>query len=70
MRLIISLALSCIVFSLSGCGSPEQRAAEYLATAQELFADGDYLGAKLEAQNAAQIEPKNAGTSYLLALIA
>ncbi len=52
------------------CGSPEERAASYLEQAQEHFDSEDYVKAKLEARNAAQIEPKNAQARYLLALIA
>jgi tetratricopeptide (TPR) repeat protein len=69
MRRITLLTFFCIVV-LSGCGSPEERAAAYLEDAQESFDKGDYVTAKLEVQNAAQIEPKNAEARYLLALIA
>ena len=55
---------------LAGCGSPEERAADYIERAQALFDEGDYLKARLEAQNAAQVEPKNARARYLLAQIA
>jgi tetratricopeptide (TPR) repeat protein len=55
---------------LAACASPEERAAGYLKRADELYAAGDYVKAKLEAQNAAQIEPKNARAHFLLALIA
>lgn len=64
------LCLICVATVLAGCGSPEERAAEHLETAQDLFDSGDYINARLEAQNAAQIEPKDAGARYLLALIA
>ncbi len=69
MRLTHILIFSCIVI-LSGCGSPAERAAGYIQSAQELFDQGDYVAAKLEAQNAVQISPKNAEARYLLALIA
>ncbi len=55
---------------LIGCGSPEQRAAGYLVKAQEFYDAGDYVKARLEAQNAAQVEPKNAKARFLLAEIA
>ncbi len=64
------LCLCCLAAGLAGCGTPEERAAAHLETAQELFDRGDYINARLEAQNAAQIEPKDAGARYLLALIA
>jgi Tfp pilus assembly protein PilF len=55
---------------LAGCGSPEKRAADYLVKAQEFYDAGDYVKARLEAQNAAQVEPKNAQARFLLAEIA
>ena len=55
---------------MTACGSPEKRAADYLVKAQALYDSGDYVNARLEAQNAAQVEPKNAKARYLLALVA
>lgn len=55
---------------LLGCGSPEKRAADYLVKAQEFYDAGDYVKARLEAQNAAQVEPKNAKARFMLAEIA
>lgn len=55
---------------LAACGSPEKRAADYLVKAQEFYDAGDYVKARLEAQNAAQVEPKSAKARYLLAEIA
>lgn len=55
---------------LGACGSPEERAADYIAKAQALYDKGEFLKARLEAQNAAQVEPKNAKARYLLAQIA
>jgi len=59
-----------IALLLAGCGSPEKRAADYLVKAQEFYDAGDYVKARLEAQNAAQVEPKNAKARFLLAEIA
>lgn len=70
MRLISLLTLGCIAVFLSGCGTPEERAAEHLDAAQEFFDQKEDVSAKLEAANAIQIEPKNVGARYLLALIA
>ncbi len=58
------------VVLLAGCGSPAERAAKYLERAQAYFDQEDYVKARIEAQNAAQVEPKNAAARYLLALIA
>lgn len=55
---------------LAACGSPEERAANYMKKAQALYDKGDYVAAKLEAQNAAQVSPKNASAYYMLAQIA
>jgi len=63
--LVLSVALM-----LAACGSPEQRAADYLDKAQKLYDEKDFVKARIEAQNAAQLEPKNAKARYLLALIA
>lgn len=62
----IAIAASLL---LSGCSSPEERAAAYLAEAQALFDAGDLVYARIEARNALQIEPKNARARYLMALI-
>jgi len=66
VRLLLSLGLLGL---LTACGSPEERAADYLTKAQELFAAEDYVTARIEALNAAQIEPKNAEVRFLLAEI-
>ena len=55
---------------LTACGSPEERAANYMQKAQALYDQGDYVAAKLEAQNAVQIAPKDARAHYLLAQVA
>jgi len=65
------IVLACVLTAmLAACGSPEERASAYMTKAQELYDSGDYVKAKLEAQNAVQITPKDAEAHYLLALIA
>ena len=54
---------------LTACGSPEERAADYMKKAQAFYDKADYVKAKLEAQNAVQIAPKDAAAHYLLALV-
>lgn len=54
---IFALLSVCL---LVACGSPEQRASDYLTKAEKYYADGDYVRADLEAKNAAQVNPKNA----------
>lgn len=68
VRKLISIIM--LASLIAACGSPEERAVAYLAKAQEYYDAEDYLNAKLEARNAAQIEPRNADARYLLALIA
>lgn len=63
------LLIVAIALLLVACGSPEKRAADYLAKAQEFYDAGDYVKARLEAQNAAQVEPKNPKARFLLAQI-
>jgi tetratricopeptide (TPR) repeat protein len=66
-RTLIAVFLAA---ALAACTPADERAANYLAKANDLFESGDLVKAKLEARNAAQIEPKNAEARYLLALIA
>ena len=68
LRLFITPFLLCAF--LIGCGSPEERAAAYLQEAQVFYDEGNFLKAELEAQNAAQIEPRNAQARMLLAELA
>ncbi len=51
------------------CTSPEERAATYLAEAQQFFDEGDTTKAMLDVRNAIQIEPNNADARILLAKI-
>lgn len=70
MQARTSLLVIGTALMLVACGSPEKRAADYLVKAQEFYDAGDYVKARLEAQNAAQVEPKNSKARYMLAEIA
>ena len=65
--LTLAILFACVM--LTACGTPEERAASYLDKAQELYDEGDLTTARIEAMNAAQIEPRNADVRYLLAKI-
>ena len=65
-----SLLIVAAALLLVACGSPEQRAAAYMVKAQQLYDAGDYVQARLQAQNAMQVQPKNTKARYLLALVA
>jgi tetratricopeptide (TPR) repeat protein len=55
---------------LAGCDTPEGRAADYLEKAQKAYDAGDLVKARIDAQNAVQVQPKNSKARYLLALLA
>ncbi|MDP7271774.1 MAG: tetratricopeptide repeat protein, partial [Gammaproteobacteria bacterium] len=55
---------------LAGCESPAERAAGYLAKADQFYKDENLVKAELEVRNTLQIEPKNADARLLLAQIA
>jgi tetratricopeptide (TPR) repeat protein len=67
LRFFLTLFLALLLIA---CGSPEERAAGHIAKAEELIEADDLVKAKLEAQNAAQIQPRNAEARMLLATIA
>ncbi len=54
---------------LVGCGSPEEKAADYLVRAEAYLEEGDVRRAHLETRNALQIEPRNVEARKLMARI-
>jgi len=65
-RLVFLVAALVLPLALAACGSPEEKAAEYLADGQERLAAGDLDRAAIHFRNVLRIEPKNA--QALLAL--
>jgi tetratricopeptide (TPR) repeat protein len=63
------LAVAALV-AIAGCEPPEERVANYVASAEQFFEEENLVKAELEAKNALQIEPKNADARYILAHIA
>jgi tetratricopeptide (TPR) repeat protein len=66
------LAAMLLVSSLliGACESPTEKAASYLAQAQEHYEEGDLVKAEIEVKNTLQIQPKNPEARMLLARIA
>jgi putative PEP-CTERM system TPR-repeat lipoprotein len=67
---VSAVLIAASLLPLSGCGSPEERAAGYVAKAQQYFDAGDYKNAQIEARNAIQVTPKDVKARYLMALLA
>jgi len=63
------LAVAALV-AIAGCEPPEEKVAQYIASAEQFFEEENLVKAELEAKNALQIEPKNADARYMLARIA
>ena len=62
---LLAVILACAW--LTACGSPEERASAHLERGRELYEQGEYLTARIEALNAAQLEPRNVDVRFLLA---
>jgi len=66
-RLLPSVLVALV---LAGCASPEERANKHAAAAEQLLAAGDFKKARMEAQNAIEVSPKNVKARYVLAEVA
>ena len=67
IRLLILVVITAV---LTACAKPEEKAANYVKSAQALFDQGDLKKAGIEARNALQIQPKNAQARFILARVA
>jgi len=54
---------------LAGCGSAEQREADYIAQGKEYVQEGNLDKAQVEIKNALQINPKSAAGNYEMGLV-
>ena len=63
--------LICITFVpfLASCDNPENKTEKYIIRGDALFAEKDYVRAKLEYKNAARISPTNPKVIYSLGLV-
>ena len=61
--------LVTLVVLLSGCASPEDRAAGYLEKARQFYEAGDLVHARVELRNTLQVQPRHARALYLMALV-
>lgn len=68
-RFLHSVLLTLVIL-LAACSSPEEKAREYYESGQALLESGQPVKAKLEFQNALQIDKKMVAAWYGLALVA
>ncbi len=54
---------------LTGCSDPADRKAQYFQKGMELYEAGDYVKARLEFKNVAQIDPKHAEAHFMFGQI-
>jgi len=59
-RSALIVAMLALPLALAGCGSPEERVAEYVEEGRQLLADGDPDRGAINFRNALRIEPNNA----------
>lgn len=64
------LAVLVISLIVAGCGGPDQKKLKFYNKGKVLYEKGDYVKARLEFKNAAQIDPKYSDAYYMLGLTA
>lgn len=67
---VLIAPLLLVALGLAGCASPEERANEHAAAAEQLFAAGNFKKARMEAQDAIEVAPKNVKARHVLAQVA
>ena len=63
---IVVLASCLALLSLGGCGSPEEKKANYLSLAEEYFQEGNFPKARVALRNVLKIDPKDDQGWFLL----
>ncbi|MCG3169157.1 MAG: Beta-barrel assembly-enhancing protease [Pseudomonadales bacterium] len=66
IRLVAAIALAT---ALTACGSPEEKARDYLESARAFVEQGDMKKADIELRNALKLDPRLAEAHYLRALV-
>ncbi len=65
-----AVLVAALVAAVVGCASPEERANKQATAAEQLVATGDFKQARMAAQNAIEVAPKNVKARYVLAQVA
>lgn len=63
---IIILSLCIFLLCMGGCGSPEEKKADYLSLAEEYFQEGNFPKARVALRNVLKIDPKDYQGWFLL----
>ena len=62
--------LIALVFFICGCEGTDEKKARFFERGKALYEKGDYVNARLELKNAAQLDPKFTQAHYLLGMAA
>lgn len=63
------LVMGMVVTSIAACASPQEKSVKFMSKGKEFLGKSDYVKARLEFQNALQLDPKSAEAYYLLAMV-